>query len=117
MRKHYSDEEVAEIVHAAQCALQNVQGDPVPSPPWVAVSAHIRESCIQGVRRVRSGVTEEQHHEEWRRFKETAGWRYGAEKNPLLKTHPDMVPYMELPEYKKDKARLFLMIVAALTIE
>lgn len=117
MRKPYTDEQVAAIVHAAQCRLQYEQGEPVPSLPWDSETEHVRTSCIEGVRRARNGITPEYHHEEWRKFKEAAGWKYGAEKNVLKKTHPCLVPYSDLPEYQKDKNRLFLLIVAALTIE
>jgi hypothetical protein len=117
MRKPYTDEQVAAIVHAAQSRLQFEQGDPVPSLPWETETEHIRQSCIDGVRRARSGVTPEQHHEAWRLFKEAAGWSYGAVKDPVRKTHPCMVPYGDLPEYQKDKNRLFLLIVTALTLD
>lgn len=117
MRKYYTDEQMAAVVHAAQCRLQFEQGEAVPCQPWEAESEHIRQTCIAGVRRARSGVTPEQHHEGWRRDLLAAGWVYGAEKNPARKTHPCLVSYYDLPEYQKDKNRLFLFIVAALTIE
>lgn len=117
MRKYYTDEQLAAIVHAAQCRLQFEQGDPVPSQSWEAETEHIRQTCIAGVRRARSGITPEQHHESWRRDKTEAGWVYGAEKDPARKTHPCLIPYHDLPEHQKDKNRLFLMIVAALTVE
>lgn len=117
MRKPCTDEQVAAIIHTAQCRLQWEQGETVPSLPWDSETEHIRRSCIEGVRRVRAGITPEQHHEEWRKFKEEAGWTYGPEKNPVRKTHPDMVPYTDLSEDKKVRNRLFLFIVAALTLE
>ena len=30
----YSDEQIARIVHEANCALQTIQGDEAPSRPW-----------------------------------------------------------------------------------
>lgn len=117
MKKPYTDEQIAAIVHQAQCRLQFEQGDPVPSQPWDCESDHIRKSCIEGVRRARSGITPQQHHEAWRKFKEENGWVYGPEKNALLKTHPCMVPYDDLSDGQKIKNKLFLFIVAALTID
>jgi hypothetical protein len=117
MRKYYTDEQLAAIVHTAQCRLQYEQGDSVPSQPWESETEHIRRSCIEGVRRARAGITPEQHHEAWLKYKREAGWVYGAEKDPARKTHPCLISYQDLPEYQKDKNRLFLMIVAALTIE
>lgn len=117
MRKYFTDETVAAIVHTALSRLQYELGEPVPSQPWESETDHIRASCIEGVRRARAGVTPQEHHEMWRRFKEAAGWKYGAEKDPLRKTHPCMVPYEELPEYQKVKNRVFLYIVMALTLD
>lgn len=117
MKKPLSDEQIAAIVHQAQCRLQWELGDPVPSQPWEAETEHTRQSCIDGVRRARSGITPQEHHDGWRRFKEAEGWAYGAEKNAVRKTHPCLVPYSDLPEMTKLKNKLFLFIVASLTLE
>lgn len=117
MRKYYSDETVAAVVHTALSRLQYEQGDPVPSLPWESETDHIRKGTIEGVRRARAGVTPKQHFENWRKYKEAAGWKYGAEKDSIKKTHPCIVEYDDLPEYQKDKNRTFLYIVMALTLD
>lgn len=116
MRKYYTDEQLAAIVHTTHCRLQFELGE-TPCQPWEDETEHIRQSCLAEVRRARAGITPEQHHEAWRSYKLAAGWVYGAEKDPARKTHPCLVPYHDLPEHQKDKNRLSLMIVAALTIE
>jgi hypothetical protein len=117
MRKAYSDEQVAAIVHTTLSRLQYELGETVPSQPWECETKYVQQTCIEGVRRARRGVTPEQHHEEWRIDKEADGWVYGAEKNSVRKTHPCLVPYRELPEYQKDKNRVFLFIVTALSLD
>lgn len=44
-------------------------------------------------------------HDLWavRRIQE--GWRYGAERNDVKKTHPGLVPYGELSESEKEYDR------------
>lgn len=113
----YSDREVAAVVHAANTALQEIQGDESPSGYRLSgESPETQASAINGVRTARNGATPEQMHEAWREHKASQGWSYGPEKDPDKRTHPCMVPYGELPEDQKDKDRLFLAITTALTM-
>jgi len=47
--------------------------------------------------------TPELNHENWMRMKISQGWKYGLIKDLNLKTHPDLVPYDELPLIEKRK--------------
>ena len=40
-------------------------------------------------------------HEVWAQSRIKQGWTYGEERNDVLKTHPCLVPYEELPEEEK----------------
>lgn len=44
----------------------------------------------------------ENNHDVWACGRRNLGWRYGAERNDALKTHPCLVPYDALPETEKD---------------
>ena len=44
-------------------------------------------------------------HEVWAQTRITQGWTYGAERNDVLKHHPCLVPYEELPESEKEYDR------------
>jgi hypothetical protein len=112
----YSDEQVARVCHAAAREMQSIHNDPMPSQPWDCEPAELRESVIEGVRSVRSGITPREHHQNWVTFKREHGWVYGPEKDPEAKTHPCLVPYDELPAAERDKDQLFLLIVTALTL-
>jgi hypothetical protein len=35
------------------------------------------------------------------------GWVYGPERDPVAKTHPDLVEYAELPQLERDKDEIF----------
>jgi hypothetical protein len=47
----------------------------------------------------------EVEHRRWLAIRELNGWRYGAERNDAAKVHPDMVPYADMAESRKDLDR------------
>ncbi len=44
-------------------------------------------------------------HEIWAQKRINQGWSYGKKRNDLLKKHPCIVPYEELPEIEKEYDR------------
>lgn len=44
-------------------------------------------------------------HEVWAKNRLEQGWTYGEERNDVLKTHPCLIPYEELPQIEKDYDR------------
>lgn len=40
-------------------------------------------------------------HEVWAQNRMEQGWTYGADRSDVLKQHPCLVPYEELPEVEK----------------
>ena len=53
-------------------------------------------------------VTPETQHEDWMKYKLDNGWKYGKKKNEAKKTHPDLVPFNELPKQEQLKDLNFL---------
>lgn len=49
-------------------------------------------------------------HEEWVVAYEKMGWRYGPTRDPVEKTHPDMVPYENLGQLERDKDDVFVAL-------
>ncbi len=47
-------------------------------------------------------------HNRWCAYMRAEGFKKGEEKNLIAKTHPDLIPYDDLPKYKKDENQLFL---------
>jgi hypothetical protein len=113
----YSDEEVARVAHDAVCGLQDIHGESCPSGPWAALGPDARESVIAGVRKARSGVTPRELHEAWVEYRRLEGWLPGETKDPVLRTHPNLVSWDELSRAERDKDVLFLMVVTALTLD
>ena len=56
--------------------------------------------------------TPEAEHDSWWRAYEAMGWKYGPVRDTVLKTHPDMVPFAELPKAERDKDEVFLDVCA-----
>lgn len=44
-------------------------------------------------------------HDVWAQNRINQGWSYGKERNDILKQHPCIVPYEELPEIEKEYDR------------
>jgi hypothetical protein len=119
MLHRYTDEQVAEICHNVNTALQVIQepmGGVQPSPPWMHEPPERRRVVIQAVRRARAGTTPREHHAEWVRAMTDLGWKPGP-LDRAAKTHPNLKDYRDLDQYQRDKDRLFLAVVTALTIE
>jgi len=50
-------------------------------------------------------VLSENAHDRWAVLRLAEGWRYGAERSDKHRTHPDLVPYSELPDGEKEYDR------------
>ena len=48
----------------------------------------------------------ENNHDHWARQRINEGWTYGPQRDDARKTHPDLVPYGELPEEEKEYDRI-----------
>ena len=44
-------------------------------------------------------------HEVWAQNRINQGWQYGPRRDDVLKTHPSLVPYEDLPEEEKQYDR------------
>jgi len=114
----YTDEEVARVVHEANRALQAVDGDECPSPPWASEDPAVRALTVRGVGLVwRYGLSPEALHDAWCAGKRAQGWTYGEVKSSAARTHPCLVPYRQLPERQQAKDRLLRAIAVALTAQ
>jgi hypothetical protein len=112
-------EDILRVVHAANREWQIVTGDPRPSPPWDDASDYEVNTGIATVTAALADptLTPEQNHQRWIDHLVSEGWRWGEVKDEQAKTHPDLVPFDELPEHERQKDRLFLAIVRALAPE
>jgi hypothetical protein len=96
--------------------VQIEQNDPTiaVSRPWDLTDIETRASAIDGVENALAGATPQESHENWVRFKTDHGWTYGPVKDEVMKQHPLLVPYANLPDSQRVKDALFTAIVRAL---
>jgi len=61
----------------------------------------------------------EELHDAWTEAYLKLGWVYGKARDPVLKTHPDMVPFDDLPRDEQEKDAVFYLLckIAALMQE
>jgi len=121
----YSDQLVALVCHQATVGLQMahelmlLQGDDaVPAGPFAYLHPDLRDAAFEGVRRVRrigASLSPRAHHDAWVTFLSARGWRPGP-RDDAARTHPNLVGWDALPEEQRDKDRVFLGIVIAMTL-
>ena len=81
--------------------------------PFAEAPENIQQSIISGVKLVLQNpeITAEQSHQKWVDYKNSEGWKSGAVKDYEAKTHPNLVPFDELPEAEQHKDELFIKTV------
>lgn len=47
-------------------------------------------------------------HDKWVEKRIQQGWKYGPVRDDKMKIHPDLIPYEQLPEEKKELDRIFV---------
>lgn len=109
------EQDIARVAHEINRAYCQAIGDN-SQPAWEDAPAWQRESAL-------AGVTLHLHnpfadasasHESWMAQKIADGWVYGEVKDPDRKTHPCIVPFVELPREQQAKDFIFRAVVHAL---
>lgn len=109
--------DIARVCHEANRAVQLATGERNISPHWDLAPDWQRASAREGVEKALAGHTAEQLHQSWCDFKVADGWVLGPDKDDVVKTHPCLVPYADLPSDQRAKDILFRAIVSALASE
>lgn len=86
---------------------------PVIPEPWSRRDEAFRAQFLTVIEKQtgpdRSGDPEALHNDWWRAY-EAMGWRYGPERDPDAKTHPDMVPFDDLGFREQIKDAVFVAL-------
>lgn len=107
--------DIARVCHEAIRAIQHIDHDPHPSPPWDDAPPYQRDAAVAGVVGVLAGSTPQDSHDGWCDELRAAGWTWGEVKDPDAKTHPCLVPYDELPYLQQVKDHVFVAIVEGMS--
>ena len=65
----------------------------------------IQRICAEGY-----VTSPEKEHDSWWKAYEKMGWKYGEKRDPVLKLHPDMVPFNKLHKLEQEKDEIFLAL-------
>ena len=107
---------VARVVHEAVRAWARSRGD-VSIPPWSRAPKWMREATVAAIafRLENPGAPASAQHDQWAAEKRAAGWKRGAVKDGVKKTHPLLVSYERLPAFERRKDALVGAVIDALT--
>lgn len=95
------EEFIAAIKHIGWIYYQITAGQPYNE----VANEDQTKSLIDGIQYAdaHTDMTPEQNHENWMKTKISQGWTYGPIKDFKKKTHPDLIPFDQLPEIEKGK--------------
>lgn len=86
---------------------------PIVPEPWVEREQAFRDQFLDVIERETGPgrkADARELHEDWVKAYVEMGWVYGPERDPVEKTHPDMVPYDELGQLEQDKDGVFVAL-------
>jgi len=100
--------DAAELCHEANRGYCESLGD-TSQAPWAETPDWQKNSAIAGVQAIwdNPDITPEESHMGWLAQKTAEGWQHGEVKDAGAKTHPCIMPYMELPEDQRAKDTIF----------
>jgi hypothetical protein len=107
---------IAACCHNANKLICEANGD-YSQKTWEFASKDIQSNARLGVSYSLANpeATPEDQHNNWCKDKVNAGWVFGDQKDQDAMTHPCLVPYQSLPEFQKDKDRMFIAMVNLLS--
>ena len=92
---------IARMRHLGWCCYQIAAGQEYNVEPNKDQLDSLLQGARYGLKKLDS--TPEENHENWMHCKIEQGWKYGEIKDFEKKTHPDLVPFDQLPKIEKDK--------------
>jgi len=106
---------IARVCHEANRAWCEAHYD-YRQKSWSEAEQWQRDSAVEGVKFALANPrsTDNAQHEAWMNDKIADGWTYGETKNSEKKTHPCLVPFVDLPVFQQLKDKLFRGIVRSL---
>jgi hypothetical protein len=86
---------------------------PIIPEPWSHREVAFQEQFLEVIAKQcgpdRKSSPEELHNDWWLAY-EKMGWQWGPERDPVKKTHPDMVPFNELGWEERNKDAVFVAL-------
>jgi hypothetical protein len=86
---------------------------PIVPEPWEQRDEAFRTQFLDVIEMMcgpNRKTSPEELHDDWVKAYEAMGWTYGEVRDPVAKTHPDMVAYDDLEPRERDKDAVFLAL-------
>ena len=104
---------VAKVIHSANRAYVDAIGGRAFNPTWEEYGESKRQDLINAIiNTVKDPQTPQASHENWCVAMEKAGWSKDIKLDYNRKTHPNMVPYDQLPFEEQFKDQLYMGIAS-----
>jgi len=103
----------ARFVYEAARLEAEVSGRRIVPESWEDREDDFKEQFVKVVEKQCSDEKfegPEQAHDSWWQKYIDMGWQYGPERSVEKRTHPDMVPFHELPADEREKDEIFLRL-------
>jgi hypothetical protein len=100
------------VYEGARLAAQ-AAGAPIIPEPWEEREEPFKKQFREVIERQCSELrsrSPEELHGSWMQAYIEMGWKYGPERDPEKKTHPDLVPYADLNQLEQDKDAVFVAL-------
>jgi hypothetical protein len=107
-------EKITELIYEAARLEAIWSKRSVVPEKWEERDEKFRKQMIEVVKKylsMKQLPTPEEAHNSWMKSYFEMGWKYGKERNPELKTHPDLISFYDLPKDERDKDAIFLALV------
>jgi len=108
------DDDIAKVAYEVDRAYRSALGEK-DIPEWDKAPSEMKKKMMEGVAFRKGNQTPPNEiHNNWILFMTDKGWKYGETYNEEEKTHPNMIPFSDLPEEQKAKDHIFGAIVNSL---
>jgi RyR domain-containing protein len=103
----------AEFVYEAARLQAAAVNAPVQPEPWWDREPAFRQQFLDVIEMMCSPdrkTSPEELHYDWVDAYLNMGWTYGPVRDPVMKTHPDMIAFHELGKLEQDKDSVFIAL-------
>jgi hypothetical protein len=107
-------ETITKLIYEAARKEAEWSKRPIIPEPWEDRDDMFKKQMVDVVRKYIESdklASPEEAHDSWMKAYLNMGWKYGEGRDTEKKTHPDLVPFYELPKDERDKDAIFLSLV------
>ena len=103
----------AEFVYEGARIAAIAANAPIIPEPWAEREQPFKDQFLEVIEQQcgpHRSTSPEELHGSWVQAYRAMGWVYGEVRDPVAKTHPDMVPYDQLGQLERDKDAVFVAL-------